>query len=107
MTRLDYRKALQIILSLMAGLVFLTAMRVSARAGQTQTFVIPANDGYGIAECLMPGVACGETLANAWCEAHGLSKSVAYGPSDDVTASTGASDTPHAAPGSFIVTCQE
>jgi hypothetical protein len=107
MSRLDYRKVLQIFLSLMAGLVFLTAMRVSARAEQTQTFVIPANDGYGIGECLLPGAACGQTLANAWCEAHGLSKSVAYGRSEDVTASTGASDTPHAEPGSFIVTCQE
>jgi hypothetical protein len=107
MTRLDYRKVLQIILSFMAGLVFLTAMHFSARADQTQTFVIPADDGYGIAECLLPGASCGKTLANAWCEAHGLSKSVAYGRAEDITASTGVSDTPQAKPGSFIVTCEE
>jgi hypothetical protein len=112
MSHLDYRKALQIIFSLMAGGLFLLAMHFSARADeakadQAQTFVVPASDGYGVGECLLPGSACGQILADAWCEAHGLSKSMAYGPAEDITASTGTSDGPKAEPGSFIVKCQE
>jgi hypothetical protein len=107
MSHLEYRKALQLILSLVMAGLFLMAMRFQARADQTQTFVIPASDGYGVSECLLPGSACGQTLANAWCEAHGLSKSLAYGPAEDITASTGTSDVPKAAAGSFIVKCQE
>jgi hypothetical protein len=109
MSHLEYRKALQLILSLMMASLFLMAMHFSARADadQTQTFVIPASDGYGVSECLMPGSACGQTLADAWCEAHGLSKSLAYGPAEDITASTGTSDAPKGEAGSFIVKCQE
>jgi hypothetical protein len=108
MSHLEYRKALQIILSLMMASLFLMAMHFSARADQSQTFVIPASDGYGVSECLLPGSACGQTLADAWCEAHGLSKSLAYGPAEDVTASmAAASDVPKTEPGSFIVKCQE
>jgi|GEM_PF-920856 len=109
MAHLDYRKVLQLLLSMMVGLLFLMAAHFSARADQvkTQTFVIPASDGYGIAECLLPGASCGQTLADAWCEAHGLDKSLAFGPAEDITASTGAEDAPQAAPGSFIVSCRE
>jgi hypothetical protein len=105
--RIDYRKAVQLILSVAAGCIFLMAMHFSAQAAETQTFVIPASDGYGIHECLLPGASCGQTLADAWCEAHGLDKSLAYGPAEDITASIGSIATAHVEPGSFIVTCQE
>jgi hypothetical protein len=104
---IDYRRTLQVILSLAAGCLFIMAMHVSVRAAETQTFVIPTSDGYGIHECLTPGSSCGQVVADAWCEAHGLDKSVAFGPAEDVTASIGTSDTPKIAPGSIIVSCQE
>jgi len=107
MSHIDYRKALQVIMTLVMASMFLMAMRLSVRADEAQTFVIPANDGYGVGECLFPGAACGQTLADAWCEAHGLSKSAAFGPAEDITASTGTSDAPHADPGSFIIKCRE
>ena len=50
---IDYRKTLQVILSLAAGCLFIMAMHVQAQAAKTQTFVIPMNDGYGIRECLL------------------------------------------------------
>jgi hypothetical protein len=104
---IDYRKALQIILMLVVGCLFLMAMHVTAKAAQTQTFVVPMSDGYGTDECLKPGSSCGQIVADAWCEAHGLDKSLGFGPADDITASTGAADTPHAQPGSVIISCQE
>ncbi len=105
---IDYRRALQLILSLAAGCLFIMATHVQARAAaRTQTFVIPMNDGYGIRECLMDRASCGQVVADAWCEAHGLSKSLAYGPAEDITASISTADTPKAEPGSFIVSCTE
>jgi len=104
---IDYRKTLQVILTLAAGCLFIMAMHVSAQAAKSQTFVIPMNDGYGIRECLMDRASCGQIVADAWCEAHGLDKSLAYGPAEDITASTGTADTAKAEPGSFIVSCQE
>lgn len=104
--RIDFRKAAQLILSMAAGYLFLMAMHASARAGQTQTFVIPASDGYGIHECLTPGASCGQVVADAWCEAHGLEKSMAFGPAEDITGSTGL-PVPRIEPGSLIITCKE
>ncbi|WP_020175253.1 hypothetical protein [Methyloferula stellata] len=104
---IDYRKALQIILTLAAGCLFIMAMHVTAQAGQTQTFVIPMGEGYGIQDCMMDRASCGQVVADAWCEAHGLARSASYGPAEDITASTGVADTPKLQPGSFVVTCQE
>ena len=47
--------------------------------GDRATFVIPASDGYGIAECLVGGGSCGEIVAQAWCEAHGYGTVSAFG----------------------------
>jgi len=101
----DTRKVVQILLSAAAGGLFLLAMRVSAQA-ENKTFVIPANDGYGISECMAPGASCGKVVADAWCEAHGLAEALTFGSSDDVTASI-ATPAPRIEPGSLIVTCKE
>lgn len=50
-----------------------------AVAATEKTFLIPANDGYGVAECLMGASSCGQVVADAWCEAQGFAKSVSYG----------------------------
>ena len=53
------------------------------------TFLIPAGDGYGVADCLTGGNECGRIVANAWCEAHGFSRAETYGLAiEDVTGST-------------------
>jgi len=101
----DYRKAVQILLSVAAGGLFLMATRISARA-ENQTFVIPASDGYGISECMAPGATCGKVIADAWCEAHGLSQALTFGAAEDITASI-ATPAPRIEPGSLIVTCKE
>ena len=53
------------------------------------TFLIPASDGYGVADCLIGGNDCGRIVANAWCEAHGFSRAETFGVAvEDVTGST-------------------
>lgn len=60
-------------------------------AGQAPaTFVVPANDGYGVAGCLVNGGDCGTIVANAWCEAHGFRRAESFGVSADAVASTAA-----------------
>jgi hypothetical protein len=53
-------------------------------------FLIPASEGYGVADCLVKGDSCGQIVANAWCEAHGYGVATAFGEArpEDMTAST-------------------
>lgn len=62
------------------------------RAGDRQreaVFLVPVNDGYGVAECLSSGGECGQIVADAWCEAHGYARASSFGPAaaEDVTGS--------------------
>jgi hypothetical protein len=59
-------------------------------AGQ-ETFVIPASDGYGVADCLAHGSECGKVVANAWCEAQGYVLASSFGlvGAEDVTGAIG------------------
>jgi hypothetical protein len=82
--------------------------RLPVRAESATTFVIPANDGYGLGECLTGGKPCGRIVADAWCEAHGRGSARAFGRAEDITASiANASTRDAAAPGSIIVSCGE
>jgi hypothetical protein len=42
------------------------------------TFLVPANDGYGVADCLISGAACGHVVAKTWCEAQGYARAVSF-----------------------------
>ena len=60
-----------------------------SRAAGDATFLIPASDGYGVADCLVGGNACGTIVADAWCEAHGFSRAETFGlAAEEVTGST-------------------
>jgi hypothetical protein len=51
-----------------------------ARAHVEKTFLIPAEEGYGVGECLSSGPSeCGQVVANAWCESQGYASAVTYG----------------------------
>lgn len=50
-----------------------------AATGSERTFLIPASDGYGVAECLVGGAECGAVVANAWCESQGFATAVSFG----------------------------
>jgi hypothetical protein len=61
----------------------------TSRAASDGTFLIPASEGYGVAECLAGAEECGRVVADAWCEAHGFSRAETYGvaPASTITGS--------------------
>jgi len=64
--------------------VFLSAASLTLLPNGTQassaerTFMVPAADGYGVAECLISNRACGQVVADSWCEAQGYVKAVSF-----------------------------
>ena len=64
--------------------VFLTAASLTLLPNGTQassteaTFLVPAADGYGVAECLISNQPCGQVVANTWCEAQGYSRAISF-----------------------------
>jgi hypothetical protein len=63
---------LSVLASAALSLTVLPSAETRAAGQPSGTFVVPANDGYGVAGCLMNGGDCGKIVANAWCEAHGF-----------------------------------
>ncbi len=57
--------------ALVTSFTLVATTESSAFIGDRATFVIPASEGYGIADCLAGAEICGEIVAQAWCEAHG------------------------------------
>lgn len=97
--RRDLFRAALLVLS---GLLALTAFALPSRAGGPHVLIIPADDGYGLSDCLTEGAACGPIVASAWCKAQGHGTSGAFGPgakASDVLGTPG--------PRSFTVTCNE
>jgi len=78
-----------------------------ASAQSERSFLVPANDGYGIADCLAEGASCGKIVADAWCQAKGLGKAIGFGPVDpaDVTASVKTAQASAPAARSYTITC--
>ncbi len=111
----DVRRIAQIAATAAAALIALGATRLPTQAATNRVLVIPASDGYGFDDCLSGNKACGHTIADAWCEAHGMSAAASFGRAEDVTASVALSPTAAKAgsaparyeQGSFVVTCRD
>lgn len=50
-----------------------------AAPNDQRTFLIPASDGYGVADCISSKSECGKIVANAWCEAKGFKMATNFG----------------------------
>jgi hypothetical protein len=101
------RDVFRAVLLVVSGLLVSTAFGLSARAGGTHVLVIPADDGYGLSDCLTENASCGPMVAGAWCKAKGHGTSGTFGP---VSAAATATDTSLAAaqgPRGFAITCHE
>ncbi|WP_293865247.1 hypothetical protein [uncultured Alsobacter sp.] len=96
--------SLRTLILTLAASAFVAGAVGSASAADRQ-FILPANDGYGIADCLAEGGTCARMVADAWCAAQGMGKALAYGRADaaDVTASVSSSRNAPA----YTVTCNE
>lgn len=80
-----------------------------APASSEKSFLIPSSDGYGVGDCLTSaGSACGQVVADAWCEAQGYATAATFGlaAAEDYT---GAIDLPAAKPTErpIRITCQD
>ncbi|MDB5557256.1 MAG: hypothetical protein JWQ36_190 [Enterovirga sp.] len=69
---------LGIVASVLGGaMIFGMPESVSGEAPLNATFVVPADDSYGVAECTT--AACGKVVADQWCMAQGFAHSVSFG----------------------------
>ncbi|GAU80600.1 hypothetical protein [Bosea sp. BIWAKO-01] len=62
------------------SLAVLPTSKTVAASNDQRIFLIPASDGYGVADCLSSKTSeCGKIVADAWCEAQGFAKATAFG----------------------------
>ncbi|WP_210485705.1 hypothetical protein [Microvirga antarctica] len=65
--------------AVVVGAASLTLIPKTTQASATEaTFLVPAHDGYGVAECLVSGHTCGQAVADTWCETQGYSHAVSF-----------------------------
>ncbi|MBN9450507.1 MAG: hypothetical protein J0I42_01040 [Bosea sp.] len=100
------------LLGIVAGGISLSIMPTSqtvAAANEPRTFLIPASDGYGVADCISSKAECGQIVANAWCESQGFGKAVAFGVAtrEDFTGSITRQSPPQATEQPLSITCGE
>ena len=98
------------LLGIVAAGISLSIMPTShtaAAANEPRTFLIPASDGYGVADCIASKSECGQIVADAWCEAQGHRTATAYGVAkpEDFTGSTPRQASAPAAEQPLAITC--
>lgn len=98
-------KLFRLVLFVLGGILAALALNISAGVDESQTLIIPPNDGYGFEECLKAGSQCGLVVADAWCKAHGFAGSNGFGPADETAATMDEASRSSMEPGSFHVTC--
>jgi len=101
------REVFRAVLLAVGGLLALTAFGLSARAGGTHVLVIPADDGYGLSDCLSEHATCGPMVASAWCKAKGHGAAGTFGPVSAVVTATDTSPPAAQGPRGFAITCHE
>jgi hypothetical protein len=80
--------AFSALLAVAAGSLVVLPNGETRAAGPDATFLIPAADGYGVADCLAASESeCGRVVADAYCEAQGFARAESFGraAADDVT----------------------
>lgn len=62
---------------------FSTLTSESTQAASSEaTFIVPADDGYGVADCASS--TCGKVVADQWCAAQGYGAALAFGVAEPV-----------------------
>jgi hypothetical protein len=91
------------------SLSIMPSTRSAAAVGEPRTFLIPASDGYGVADCIATRAECGQIVANAWCESQGFGKAVAFGVAarEDFTGSVAKQSPTQAGEQPLSITCDE
>ncbi|WP_298355821.1 hypothetical protein [Rhodoblastus sp.] len=109
----------RILLPLLGGLFVICALHNGARADTgvlalgADSYVVKADEGYGVNDCIRGGDDCAKVVADAWCEAHGHGDAKAYGrAADNITASIVKSSAksaaaPHISDDDVFISCSE
>ena len=103
----DYRKIIQFAAPVAVALLVLSASHATSQAAASHMLVIPASDGYGFDDCLSANKPCGHVIADAWCEAHGMSAAASFGRAEDITASIKDAKAAKIEAGAYIVSCKD
>ncbi|MHB2167938.1 hypothetical protein [Alsobacter sp. R-9] len=90
-----------------AAAALLASLAAAPAVAADRSFIIPANDGYGIADCLGEGGPCARVVADAWCAAQGLGKAVTFGPADASEMTASLRGGARASVQAYTVTCNE
>ncbi len=72
------------------------------------TFVVPADDGYGMDDCLAEGKACAKLVADTWCQVKGMSVAVRFerASAEDITASLTSKAAVKPSETAYLITCR-
>lgn len=72
------------------------------------TFVVPADDGYGMDDCLGEGKACAKLVADSWCQVKGMSVAVRFerASAEDITASLTSKVAVNPSQNAYLITCR-
>ncbi len=109
----------RILLPLLGGLFVICALQTAARAETgvlalgADSYVVKADEGYGVNDCIRGGDDCAKVVADAWCEAHGHGDAKAFGLArENITASIVKSSAksaaqPHISADDVFITCSE
>lgn len=92
------------------SLAIVPTTKTKAAPNDQRTFLIPAGDGYGVADCISSKAECGRIVANAWCESKGFARASAFGLAsrEDFTGSVSKAKTASAPPEQpLVITCGE
>jgi len=89
------------------SLAVLPSTDTAAAPKAERTYLIPASDGYGVAECIASKAECGKIVANAWCESQGHRIATAYGvaSAEDFTGTVARAASGAAAESPLVITC--
>ncbi len=98
--------AMSLRFSAFAALAFVATISSGASARDNR-FFLPANDGYGLAECLDGNAACGRVVADAWCEAKGFKAAEAFGRAEPAEITASVSLPARSRAPVFVVTCTD
>ncbi len=72
------------------------------------TFVVPADDGYGMDDCLAEGKACAKLVADSWCQVKGMTVAVRFerASAEDITASLTSKAAVKPSETAYLITCR-
>ncbi|MCP8940062.1 hypothetical protein NK718_16165 [Alsobacter sp. SYSU M60028] len=91
----------------LATLLLGSTLSALPATAEMRSFIVPANDGYGVADCLADGSACGRIVADAWCRAQGMGAAASFGPSDPVEVTAAIARAGATSERTYTITCNE